>query len=94
MDNFIGAMAPAERAVYQLRSLYEGMGYRKFRMSRFEEYDLYLENRSFLQTDGIVTFTGPSGRLMALKPDVTLSIMKSMRGEKGSHGSILPPTFS
>ncbi|MGE4353168.1 MAG: ATP phosphoribosyltransferase regulatory subunit [Oscillospiraceae bacterium] len=70
-----------ERAIYDLRSLYEGMGYRKFKMSKFEEYDLYLENKSFLQTEGIITFTGPTGKLLALKPDVTLSILNNVRDE-------------
>lgn len=71
-------LAQDERAIYALRSIYEGMGYEKFKMSKFEEYDLYLENKSFLPTEGIVTFTDKYGRLMALKPDVTLSILKSM----------------
>lgn len=69
-----------ERAIYNLRSIYESLGYNKFKMSKFEEYDLYLENKNFLPTEGIVTFTDKYGRLMALKPDVTLSILKSMRG--------------
>ena len=72
-------MKQDERASAALRELYEGMGYRKFKMSKFEEYDLYLENKSFLQTEGIVTFTGKNGKLLALKPDITLSILKNMR---------------
>jgi len=68
-----------ERAISALRALYEGMGYRKFKMSKFEEYELYLENKRFLQTEGIVTFTGQNGRLLALKPDITLSILKNLR---------------
>ena len=64
-----------------LRLLYESMGYRKFKMSRFEDYELYLENKSFLPAGGIVTFSGKGGRLLALKPDVTLSILCSVTGE-------------
>ena len=62
-----------------LRALYEQFGYAKFRMSKFEEYDFYGENKSFLQSDRVLTFTDLSGRLMALKPDITLSIVKNAR---------------
>ena len=68
-----------EEAVLALRSLYEQHGYTKYRMSKFEEYDFYGENRSFLQTGSILTFTDLSGKLMALKPDITLSIVKNAR---------------
>ena len=49
-------------------------------MSRFEPYDLYAQNRSFVTGRSILTFTDTDGRLMALKPDVTLSIIKNYRG--------------
>lgn len=64
-------------------SIYERFGYRLFKMSRFEEYSLYAENRSFLVCDRVITFNDPAGRLMALKPDVTLSIAKNCRDEGG-----------
>lgn len=79
----INKMSQDERATAALRELYEGMGYRKFKMSKFEEYELYLENKSFLPSGGVVTFTGRSGKLMALKPDITLSILKNVRD--GAH---------
>lgn len=66
-----------ERASYQLRSLYRRHGYTPYRMSKFEEYDLYVRNKSFLVSENILTFTDTDGRLMALKPDVTLSIVKN-----------------
>ena len=66
-----------ERAIYDLRKLYEQYGYKKYKMSKFEEYDLYLENKSFLPSQQVITFTDLSGKLMALKPDVTLSIAKN-----------------
>ena len=64
----------------RLGELYRQYGYRKFKMSKFEEYDLYAEYKSFLKSDSIITFTGANGRLLALKPDVTLSIVKNTRG--------------
>ena len=70
-------LKPEERAVYALRSLYRGYGYLPFKMSKFEEYDLYVRNKDFLVSDRIITFTDVGGKLLALKPDVTLSIIKN-----------------
>ena len=66
-----------EQSGYALRSLYRGYGYIPYKMSRFEEYDLYVRNKDFLVSDQIITFSDRSGRLLALKPDVTLSIVKN-----------------
>ena len=68
---------PEERAVFALRSLYRGYGYLPFKMSKFEEYDLYVRNKDFLVSDRIITFNDMGGKLLALKPDVTLSIIKN-----------------
>ena len=63
--------------VAALRTLYERYGYAPYKMSKFEEYDLYVRNKDFLISDSIITFTDTNGKLMALKPDVTLSIVKN-----------------
>lgn len=73
-----------EKAVYSLRSLYSRFGYTRFKMSKFEEYDLYVRNKDFLISDGIITFTDTNGKLMALKPDVTLSIIKNSADLSGT----------
>ena len=67
-----------EQAVYRLRSLYSGMGYMQYKMSKFEEYDLYVRNKDFLISDRVITFTDTNGKLLALKPDVTLSIINNL----------------
>ena len=69
--------ASEERAVFTLRGLYQRYGYAPYKMSQFEEYDLYVRNKDFLISDKIITFSGEGGKLMALKPDVTLSIVKN-----------------
>ncbi|HZK21044.1 MAG TPA: ATP phosphoribosyltransferase regulatory subunit [Oscillospiraceae bacterium] len=71
-----------ETAVSELTKLYESYGYTKYKMSKFEVYDLYAENKSFLKCENIITFSDLSGRLLALKPDVTLSIVKSVKDER------------
>lgn len=66
-----------EKIVYLLRSLYTRYGYSHFKMSQFEEYDLYVRNKDFLISDSVITFTDTNGKLLALKPDVTFSIIKN-----------------
>ncbi len=77
-------MDAQERIGFLLRSLYAGYGYSRYRMSKFEEYDLYSRNKDFLFSEGVITFTDTNGRLMALKPDVTLSIVKNTRDLPGT----------
>lgn len=77
------AFTGSEKAITALRSLYSGYGYTQFRMSKFEEYDLYVKNKDFLISDQVLTFTDLNGKLMALKPDVTLSIVKSLGAWQG-----------
>ena len=72
-----------EKVTMALRSLYTSYGYRPYKMSRFEEYDLYAVNKDFLVSGNVITFTDTNGKLMALKPDVTLSIVKSVKDIKG-----------
>lgn len=73
-----------ERITYALRTLYHASGYAPFKMSRFEEYDMYVRNRNFVGSGNIVSFTDPGGRLLALKPDVTLSIIKNYKEAEGA----------
>ena len=72
-----------ERVILALRALYSAEGYRSYKINKFEEYDLYVRNKDFLVSDGIITFTDTNGKLMALKPDVTLSIVNNNRYEQG-----------
>ncbi|MBQ9086626.1 MAG: ATP phosphoribosyltransferase regulatory subunit [Clostridia bacterium] len=65
-----------EKAVFALRSLYRKRGYLPFKMSKFEEFEFYMRNKDFLVSDRIITFNDTNGKLLALKPDVTLSIIK------------------
>ncbi len=66
-----------EKIAMKLAELFGSFGYKKYKMSKFEEYDLYIENKSFLKSENIIAFNDPTGKLLALKPDVTLSIAKN-----------------
>ena len=73
-----------EQIAFALRSLYEQYGYTRYRMSKFEEYELYVQNKDFIASPGIITFTDTDGKLLALKPDVTLSIVKNLKRRSGT----------
>ena len=72
-----------EKVIFALRSLYARYGYSQYKMSKFEEYDLYVQSKDFLISDSVITFTDRNGKLMALKPDVTLSILKNGKDAPG-----------
>lgn len=80
----ISSLQQSEGILFALRSLYDGYGYSRYKMNKFEEYDLYARNKDFLISDGVITFTDTNGKLMALKPDVTLSIVKNTKDDSST----------
>jgi ATP phosphoribosyltransferase regulatory subunit len=79
MNKILNVLSKEELTSFTLRALYSEYGYEKYRMSKFEEYDLYVQNKDFLISENVITFTDTDGKLMALKPDVTLSIIKNSK---------------
>ena len=71
-----------EKAMFSLRRVFQEFGYEQYKVSKFEEYDLYMKNKSFLVSENVLTFTDTNGKLMALKPDVTLSIIKNTKDDE------------
>ena len=61
----------------QVKEIYQKFGYSQFKMNKFEEYDTYVKNKDFLISDKVITFTDTNGKLLAMKPDVTISIIKN-----------------
>lgn len=82
MYELLNVLKSEELIKLKLRALYQQCGYKHYRMSCFEEYRYYLENKNFLLSDSVITFTDLDGRLLALKPDVTLSIVKQCDGSE------------
>ena len=72
-----------ERIVGALGRMYAKRGFVPFKMNKFEEYDLYMKNKEFLVGENIISFTDTDGALLALKPDVTLSIIKNAKDAPG-----------
>lgn len=81
MSQPVCSLAYQERLISSLRQLYDAHGFRNTKVSHFEEYTLYMDNQNFLNTQRMITFMDLSGKLMALKPDVTLSIVKNIPAE-------------
>ena len=59
-----------------LREYYYENGYTFYKSNNFEDYDYYTDIKDYLYSDNIFTFTDSNNRLKALRPDVTLSILK------------------
>lgn len=67
-----------EQVSLKLRGLFERRGFRRVRVNKFEDYALYVDNKNFLQSESVITFMDLNGKLLALKPDVTLSVVRSI----------------
>ncbi len=72
-----------DNVVYALRKAFSSFGYNEYKMNKFEEYDLYARNKDFLISSNVITFNDTNGKLLALKPDVTLSIVKNTKIAEG-----------
>lgn len=72
-----------EHILSELTALYGSRGYRKYKPSCFEEYSLYLDNQDFLINKKVIAFSGTNGRMLALRPDVTLSIVNHIKPNRG-----------
>ncbi len=79
MEISLARLPKEEQVTLTLGAVFEQRGYSRYKMSNFEAYDMYLANKSFLESEGVITFTDAAGRLMALKPDVTMSIVKNTK---------------
>lgn len=82
VDNIV--LRDEDSIILDLKELYERSGYRAFKIRNFEEYSLYIENKNFLSSEQIITFNDQNGRLLALKPDVTLSIVKNTKATENA----------
>ena len=79
MEFDLNVLTRTENRIFALRTLYSKAGYSPYRMLKFEDYDLYSRNKDFLVSDRVITFTDTNGRLKALKPDVTMSLVRNIK---------------
>lgn len=62
--------------VSNILKLFKNYGFRRYRLESFEKYSLYQENKDFLLAKNVIAFSDLNGELMAMRPDVTLSVIK------------------
>ena len=60
-ESITDVMNAEERLVFALRALFCRYGYRPYRMSKFEEYDLYAKNKDCLISEDVIVFTDKAG---------------------------------
>lgn len=72
-----------ENILSSLTSLYKMRGYRRYKPVCFEEYSFYQDNKDFLIGKNVITFSDLGGKLMAMRPDVTLSLIRHNEIKRG-----------
>ena len=77
MKNYIKNMSKKDLVLLDIRKKYDLYGYKRISLPSFEEYDLYNENKDFIDRN-ILTVMSPNGKLLALRPDITLSVAKKI----------------
>ena len=77
MKNYIKNMSKKDLVLLNIRKMYDSYGYKKISLPSFEEYDLYNENKDFIDRN-VLTVMSPNGKLLALRPDITLSVAKKV----------------
>ena len=70
-------MSKKDLVLLNIRKMYDSYGYKKISLPSFEEYDLYNENKDFIDRN-VLTVMSPNGKLLALRPDITLSVAKKV----------------
>lgn len=73
-----------EVIVDELSALYKNRGFKRYKPGCFEEYSLYQDNKDFLIGKNVISFSDLSGKLMAMRPDVTLSLVRHIDVENGA----------
>ena len=77
MKNYIKNLSRKDLVLLDIRKIYDSYGYKRISLPSFEEYDLYNENKDFIDRN-VLTVMSPNGKLLALRPDITLSVAKKI----------------
>ena len=73
----VGKLRQEERISLELSLYFKNRGFEEYKMGAFEEYSVYMDNKDFLLNKNMAVFAGLDGKLYALRPDVTLSVVKN-----------------
>lgn len=67
---------PQEKILFSLRKLFMDWGFQAHPKLKWEDYDFYAQHKAFLKNAPILSFHDYNGALLALRPDVTLSLVR------------------
>ena len=84
----VGKLRKEERISLELSLYFKNRGFEEYKMGAFEEYSVYMDNKDFLLNKNMAVFAGLDGKLYALRPDVTLSVVKNARVDGGRAGLV------
>lgn len=70
-----------EILIINLRKLFENYGYEKLNVNVFEDYDIYHRNQDIIENENVLKLIHPSGKLYALRADMTISTAKKFASE-------------
>ena len=65
----------------KLIAILDGRAFTLLELPALEEYSLYSQNANFFHQEPLVSIMPPSGRLVTLKPDATLSVAQAYSGD-------------
>jgi ATP phosphoribosyltransferase regulatory subunit len=74
-----------EILIINLRKLFENYGYEKLNVNVFEDYDVYHRNQDLIENENVLKLIHPSGKLYALRADMTISTAKKFASEDSAN---------
>lgn len=77
MEEYVKYLSTEEKKTIQLKALFQHHHFQRYYLSAFESYDVYVQSRNYQAEQEVITFIGSNGQVMALKPDITLSIIQN-----------------
>lgn len=82
-NDYLEYLSRDERLNAEMTGLCRSLGFERYRMGRFESYEIYLRHNDYVDAGSIITLPGPDGKLAALRPDVTLSLINNLPPSPG-----------
>ncbi|MGL4382763.1 MAG: ATP phosphoribosyltransferase regulatory subunit [Bacilli bacterium] len=66
-------MYQEEVIINNLRKIYLNYGFDVYRVPKYCDYHMYFDNDSFINEHEVIKIIHPSGKILALQPDITIS---------------------
>ncbi|MGM0942640.1 MAG: ATP phosphoribosyltransferase regulatory subunit [Bacillota bacterium] len=77
-SNVIDDFQQQEVLINKLKHRFKTYGYRQIKIPAFEYYDMYASINGIVNTDDMVKVMDPKGKVLVLRPDVTIPITQVM----------------